>query len=64
MSGQTGVPVEEAAIAVIAVRGGASAEEVAAVLAALSHRQGDQQHVEGYAAWRASRLRALRRYPE
>lgn len=45
------------------VRGRPSAEEVAAVLAVLAARRGDGAAAAptGYAAWRATRLAALRR---
>jgi hypothetical protein len=48
-------PVNEA----IRVRGGASADDVAAIVAALN-RLRIRQHPDGYERWRAGRLAALR----
>jgi hypothetical protein len=46
----------------IEVDGGASAEEIAAVLAAIAGRRGPAEApADGYAAWRRGRLAALAR---
>lgn len=49
----------------ITVRGNATAEEVAAVLALLSTRRAEEEP-DGYRQWRATRLKSLRRkaFPE
>lgn len=44
----------------IEVRGAASAEEIAAVLAVLARSDQRREPLTGYARWRATRLRALR----
>jgi hypothetical protein len=44
----------------VAVRGNATAEELAAVLAVISQRRQTPQ-ADGYERWRAGRLAALRR---
>jgi hypothetical protein len=43
------------------VRGGATAEEVAAVLAALDEQARRRPELDRYEQWRARRLEALRR---
>jgi hypothetical protein len=48
----------------VRVSGGATAEEVAAVLAALRHGAADDRTVPSpYVRWRRTRLRALRNQP-
>ena len=48
----------------VRVRGAATAEEVAAVLAVLAAQPGtDDPSADGYARWRAGRRQALRRLP-
>jgi len=44
----------------VTVRGAATAEEVAAVLAVLARAGRNEPAADGYAAWRATRRRALR----
>jgi len=49
----------------VRVRGAATAEEVAAVLAVLARTNGDAEvHEDGYERWRAGRRRALRHTAE
>lgn len=44
----------------VTVRGAATAEEVAAVLAVLARAGRDEPAADGYVRWRATRRRALR----
>jgi len=48
----------------VTVRGAATAEEVAAVLAVLARTGRDEPGDDGYERWRATRRRALRRAVE